>query len=167
MSTIFGVWKDFKVYMSDLQVSTDLDLDLYFMINWIMFRFWVLLFYYETISKNVTMFGVWDDCKLHMSIFQGSSDLHRIFFNHWTLLICSWFFFSWLLTHYRSSIMIFFSIGDETIQRVYSWYVATGIEYIFSPFCGLLLGLWFNTFFLIYIVIFLLLPWYPLAHNVL
>ena len=65
-ASIFGVWKDCKVYMSNWQVSSDLDL--IFMIQWSKLSFWVLVYFSNTlcISQLYLVYGniLWFICLL-------------------------------------------------------------------------------------------------------
>ena len=78
-SSIFTVWKNCKVYMSNWQVSSDVDL--IFMVQWLYLSFCLLVCFSYTVCNRCTIFGVWNDCKVNMSSWQVSSDLDLIFIN--------------------------------------------------------------------------------------
>ena len=67
--------------MSNRQVSSDLDL--IFMVQWLLLSFCVLVCFSYTICNRSSIFGVWKDCKVYMSSGQVSSDLDLIFMVQW------------------------------------------------------------------------------------
>ena len=92
-ASIFGVWKDCKVYMSNWQVSSDLDL--IFMVQWSKLSFWVLVFLSNTLCHRSTIFGVWKYFMIFMSVAQVLFDRDLIFTVHCTVLsFCVLVYFS-------------------------------------------------------------------------
>lgn len=79
LSTIWCAWNECEMYMSVWNMSSDTDFIFIFIDQSIGFFLVVWICFFDKKSKSsTTVFDVWNNCKVYVSVWQESSDLDLV-----------------------------------------------------------------------------------------
>ena len=94
----------------------------------LMLSFCVLICFASTIINRLTIFGVWNRCKVYTSVWQLSSDLYPILTVHWPMLsFCGSVCFSSNI----SNRLTIFGVWNGCKVYMSVWQVSSDLDLIF------------------------------------